>query len=252
VTDDEIPVLNAIREQLVAAIGARAVRRRLPVWPLVGVAVAAVVAVAVLVAGRPGHQAGQVVASNPATTVTGSNGGAPSVTTTTGAQTAAPSPKPVDGRLHRPYVPAEYKVGSASMDSWRMDPAPPDVKPRLSQAQVLALLGRSAPGDHTAQPHTTTTVRFGLFTGNGPNPSGPPPDHLLTGSHPIGPLPAWIILVDGIELVPSGGGFSPGGSVVPVTPVRGYALTVVSDQDGHDLTGSYEVGGASAASTGIE
>jgi hypothetical protein len=130
-----------------------------------------------------------------------------------------------------------------------MDPAPDAVKPQLTEARALALFERSDAGRMTAQPNTTTTVRFGLFRGNGPNPTGA--DHRLTGSHPVGPLPAWLILVDGIEVVPIGPSPPPGSSLAPRAPVRGYALAVFSDDDGRDLIGVEENSG-SAASTGIQ
>jgi hypothetical protein len=38
----------------------------------------------------------------------------------------------------------------------------------------------------------------------------------------------------------------------PETPVKGYALIVISDQDGRYLSGLEGVGGGSASSTGIE
>lgn len=136
------------------------------------------------------------------------------------------------------------------MGSWRMDVAPAAMTPHLSRAQALALFQSSDAGRMTKQPNTTTTLRFGLFSGNAPNPNAP--DGRLTGSHPIGPLPGWIALVDGVEMLSSGGGVPPGMPSSPKTPVKGYALIVISDQDGRDLSGLEEVGGGSASSTGIE
>jgi len=131
-----------------------------------------------------------------------------------------------------------------------MDPAPATLNPRLSEAQALALFQASEMGKMAAGANTTTTLRFGLFSGNGPNPTLP--DHHLTGSHPIGPLPAWIVLVDGIEMMPSGPGSVAGSPVVTRLPAKGYALAVISDSDGSALTGLDAVGGASAATTGIQ
>jgi hypothetical protein len=167
-------------------------------------------------------------------------------TTAVAETTTSANPKPDDGRLHRLYATAEYQPGSPSMGSWRMDPAPADARPHLSQSEALALFRASDGGRFAGG--SNTIVRFGLFTGNAPNPNTP--DGHLTGSHPIGAVPAWIIVVEGLELMPSGGAGTPGSPPRTQTTVAGYALTVLSDEDGHNLTGWYETGGT-AASTGI-
>jgi hypothetical protein len=122
----------------------------------------------------------------------------------------------------------------------------------MTRADAIAAFKASSSGGLTNQPgNSTVAAYFGLFTGNAANPSAP--DGRLTGSHPIGPLPAWLVVVDGLKIVGSGGGgVSPGSP--PTTqelPGPGYALNVLRDGDGQNLTGVSETGGT-ASDTGIE
>src|SRR5438094_9547900 len=80
------------------------------------------------------------------------------------------APQPDDGRLHRPYATDEYSVGSPSMGSWRADPAPDVLTPRLTQAQVIRLVRAGPVGGQSETSGATFTARFGLWTGNLPNP----------------------------------------------------------------------------------
>jgi hypothetical protein len=182
------------------------------------------------------------------------------------ASTTSTAAYPDDGRLHRPYQTEEYRYtgASASMGSWRMDVAPAGVSPRLSRDAAIAMYNASPDGGITRQSGTTTRAFFGLFSGNAPNPSAP--DGRLTGTHPIGPVPAWLFLVEGLELAPTGQGVAGGGPLVPgaqptttnastttsaLPTSAGYAVAVLSDPDGRLLTGLQE-SGSGAGSTGIE
>jgi hypothetical protein len=227
----------------------RGPRRRFPIVAVVGVPLALAVIAAVFLSSQTDGHGHVIVAAGTTTTVIGHPENATPTDAPTGPALAPSGLSPDDGRLHQPYATAQYRPGSAGMDSWRMDPAPASLASRLSAAQALALFRaiNHVPGDANA----TTVVRFGLFTGNEANPPGPPPNHPLTGSHPVGPLPAWIVLVDGIQMGPAAGPPEPS-TTVPTAPLKGHAMAVISDQDGHDLFGVLEVGGESAASTGIQ
>jgi hypothetical protein len=136
-----------------------------------------------------------------------------------------------------------------------MDVAPPDVSPQLSRDAALAMYDRSPDGGLTRQSGTTTRAFFGFFTGNAPNPNAP--DGTLTGTHPIGPVPAWLFLVEGLTLEPGGAGsVSAGPGPTPTGPPttaatgQGYAIAVLSDPVGQLLTGLSETGSGSGT-TGI-
>ena len=183
-------------------------------------------------------------------------------------QLAGSTASPDDGRLHRAYVPVGYRPGDGALSSFRVDPAPEDVKPALSQAEALRTFEASDAGSYTRQAATSVTVRFGLFSGSISNP--PAPDHTLTGTYQVQAVPAWLVVIDGVRVSPSGvatagpavptdgssGARTALTTNVPIAPiaapvVSGYALTVMADPDGQFLTGLMINGGGSAAQLGI-
>ncbi len=157
--------------------------------------------------------------------------------TTTNAQA------PADGRLRQPYVTPSYQPGSGALASFRVDPAPSSVQPRLSEAQVLAAFDGSDAAPRPYGSDYVTIVRFGLFSGNVANP--PAPDRTLTGSHPVEGEPAWLVVFDGIGLRESGAARNPDappvdqGSTSPSVEQRriGHGAAVISDSTAQLLSG---------------
>ena len=145
---------------------------------------------------------------------------------------------PYDGRLHVAVVPESYAVDSEAMASWRMDPAPAELRAALSVDEVRAAFEHSDFGRGT-----DARYYFGLFTGNQPNPNAP--DGTLTGVHPVADVPAWLVVIDDLEMFPSGGGYAPGHTPpTPQQPVQGWAWTQLRDASGAPtLTGFEETGG---------
>lgn len=109
-----------------------------------------------------------------------------------------------------------------------MDPAPPDVQPRMT---IDAATAEGA--THGQSSGTATTVYFGLFSGSQPNPNAP--DGTLTGVHQVAGIPAWMVIVDGVVMGPVGG---PGQRAVADAPAQ--TLRVIADADGTDLIGVLE------------
>jgi hypothetical protein len=148
------------------------------------------------------------------------------------------------------------------LSSYRVDPAPEDLKPALSQADAIRAFEATDAASVAHQAGTTVIVRFGLFTGSVPNP--PAPDHTLTGTHQVQQQPAWLILIDGVQPVPSRGGavnppevlgLSPAGAPTAATTittaagpeiVTGHAVAVITDPEGRLLTGLTITGGSVA------
>ncbi|MDQ6945735.1 MAG: hypothetical protein M3256_05535 [Actinomycetota bacterium] len=169
---------------------------------------------------------------------------------------------PDDGRLHRSYIPVGYRPGDSSLSSYRVDPAPEDLKPALSQADAVRAFEVTDAASVAHQAGTTVIVRFGLFTGSVLNP--PAPDHTLTGTHQVQQQPAWLILIDGVRSFPSRGGaanppeilgVSPAGATAAATTittapgpeiVTGHAVAVITDPEGRLLTGLTITGGSVA------
>lgn len=184
------------------------------------------------------------------------------------APPAASTVVPDDGRLHRPYVPVGYRLGDGALSSFRVDPAPDDMMPTLSQAEALRSFEASDVGSSIRQAGTSVVVRFGLFSGSVSNP--PAPDHTLTGTNQVQAVPAWLVVIDGVQFSPSGPGAAgpavlPGdtsgvptvvATTMPIASVAGavvsgYAITVIADPGGQFLTGLMITGGGSAAQRGI-
>lgn len=153
-----------------------------------------------------------------------------------------------DGRLRRSYLAPGYRSDSGALGNFRVDPAPDTLVPQSTEADVLRAFKASEAGSIGSQPGTTTIARFGLFTGNVANP--PASDGRLTGTHPVEGQPAWIILVDGVKFMRSGGADRNPDAVAttraPSDP-HSYAVTAVSDSDGRLLTGLLITGGSAAA-----
>jgi hypothetical protein len=194
-------------------------RRRQFWWAVSSVAAAAVVAVLALVVDPSGgdvrvtHSAGTTVTSN-------------------WTQDATPSPSPPGSRLQQPYVTVSYQPGLAALGSFRVDPAPDVVRPRLTEAQALAAFEASDAGSRPGGEEIVTVARFGLFSGNPPN--APAPDGTLTGLHPVEREPAWLIVLDGVTLRSGGAARNPDApsTSIPEVPRVGHAVVVISDATG--------------------
>lgn len=154
-----------------------------------------------------------------------------------------------DGRLRRSYLTPGYRSDSGALGNFRFDPAPDTLASQSTEADVLRAFKASEAGSIGSQPGTTTIARFGLFTGNVANP--PASDGRLTGAHPVEGQPAWIILVDGVKFMRSGGADRNADAVpttrAPSDPPDSYAVTAVSDSDGRLLTGLLITGGSGSA-----
>jgi len=156
-----------------------------------------------------------------------------SVTSSAVLPSASPSPSNQDERLHHVFFSPQWQAASPCLCSFRVDPAPATVTPRHTAAQMLSIFEQR---DGWVGPGTSTTVRFGLFSGNKPL-NGVPAGHQQVGARPVVDVPAWLIVVNGVEVASSGGGASRDMSprALP-SPRPGYALTVLGDRDGRDLT----------------
>ena len=203
-------------------------------------ATAAVVAVALpaLAVVRAGGGRGDLrvatdgIAVAPTTAV--ADVGRPLSTTTT-------EQEPADGRLRQSYVAPSYQPGSGALASFRVDPAPSSVQPRLSEAEVLTAFDASDAAPRPYGSDYVTIVRFGRFSGNVANP--PAPDRALTGSHPVEGEPAWLVVFDGIRLRESTPARNPDappvdqGSTAPTVRRTGHAAAVLSDSTARLLSG---------------
>lgn len=157
--------------------------------------------------------------------------------------TTAIEQAPADGRLRQPYVTPSYQPGSGALASFRVDPAPASVQPRLTETQVLAAFDSSDAAPRPYGSDYVTIVRFGLFSGNVSDP--PAPDRTLTGSHPVKGEPAWLVVFDGIRLLERGPARDPGapaydqGSTTPTVEERrtGHAAAVIRDSTARLLSG---------------
>jgi len=142
---------------------------------------------------------------------------------------------PADGRLRQPYVTPSYQPGSGALSSFRVDPAPSSVQPRLSEAEVLAAFDASDAAPRPFGSDYVTIVRFGLYSGAVANPAAP--DGTLTGSHLVEAEPAWLVVFDGVRLRERGPARNPDtsptdqGSTGPTAgePRTGHAVAVLSD-----------------------
>ena len=52
-----------------------------------------------------------------------------------------------------------------------------------------------------------------------------------------------VVVVTGLEMMPSGGAHAPGDPAATPEIVKAYAIAVVGDVDGQDLAGLAEIGG---------
>lgn len=159
------------------------------------------------------------------------------------ASTSRIEQAPADGRLRRSYVTPSYQPGSGALASFRVDPAPSSLQPRLSEAEVLAAFDASDAAPRPYGSDYVTIVRFGLFSGNVSN--APAPDGTLTGSRPVEGEPAWLVVFDGIRLREGGAARNPDappvdqGSTAPTVEERrtGHAAAVISDSTARLLSG---------------
>jgi hypothetical protein len=164
---------------------------------------------------------------------------------TTSIVTTTSTTTPYDGRLHVPFQTAEYAEGSASMGSWKIDVAPAEVQPKMTADQVVTRFQAGDFGRSFKREAGTFRAYFGVFHGNAPNPNAP--DGRLTGTHPIGGVAAWLILVEGISGAPSGPALPAGVARPSEGPMPIHAFTVYSDDPVAPLvlTGLQEEGGPS-------
>ena len=150
---------------------------------------------------------------------------------------------PADGRLRQPYVTPSYQPGSGALSSFRVDPAPSSVQPRLSEAQVLAAFDTSDAAPRPYGSDYVTIVRFGLFSGAVANP--PAPDRTLTGSYLVEGEPAWLVVFDGVRQREGGAARNPDTSPIDQRstapsagePRTGHAVAVISDSTARLLSG---------------
>lgn len=177
---------------------------------------------------------------------------------------AGGAPMPDEGRLHRSYLAEGYQADSMALSSFRVDPAPADVMPGLSVAEALRSFNATAAASVARQEGTTMVLRFGLFTGNVANPLAPG-SNALTGTRELRAEPAWLLLIDGVRSLPSGGGAAagpsevgttgnppaPGITAAPPKVLVGYAATVIADADGRPLTGMTITGRGSVSQLGL-
>jgi hypothetical protein len=142
-------------------------------------------------------------------------------------------------RLQHAYASADWSTTNRALDSYRVDPAPAGVRPRHAAAQMRRIVHHMFRGYYAA-PGTSITLLFCLFSGNEAI-VGPAPQHTLNGTRPIRKRPAWVLVINGVEIATGGGGFD-AASPRPVPELRrGYVLTVLSDLDAREMTGEFHV-----------
>jgi hypothetical protein len=116
-----------------------------------------------------------------------------------------------------------------------MDPAPAEVQPTLTLADVRAAYAKGFGSDHAR-------YFFGLFSGNEPNPNAS--DGRLTGVHRVDAVPAWLVVIDDQTFMPSGPASPPGEPRPTVEPIHGWAWTQLRDAPGApQIAGLEETGG---------
>jgi hypothetical protein len=118
------------------------------------------------------------------------------------------------------YDPQQHSLGN-----YRMDPAPLAVQPRPAEAQALDLFASSPHGGLVEQAGTHALAPFGLFSGDDRPPAS---NGHLGGSIPVRLRPAWLVVVCGFTIVPSGpahGGVAATGKA----PLQSWATAAIYD-----------------------
>ena len=153
-------------------------------------------------------------------------------TTTVVSQSAVAARR---NRLVGAWATPGYDPTSTALGDFRVDPAPADLRPRLTVPSATGIAAHDLGGE-IATPGTRTVARFGLFTGNLVI-VGTDANHTLEGSRRVTAIPAWLIVTDGVEMDSTGGPPpGPGPTVAPCpSALTGAAADVVGDADGQPL-----------------
>lgn len=149
--DDEIPVLNALREQLVAGIARKSGRhRRIPVLVLASVAAVIMLATGLVFAARSRHPARQVATTGPAI---GDQRAVPATSTSTTTTVAGPSStttRPQDTTTNPPVPTTSSRVGPTTV------PPAPTTSTTASTLVIDLADGTPGPNPHAGRIFTVS------------------------------------------------------------------------------------------------
>jgi hypothetical protein len=127
-----------------------------------------------------------------------------------------------------------YSEGSLSLGNYRLDPAPERVQPRLTETEALKVFSEGPFGDQLGQAVPGAFARFGMFSGAdvfdaADGDAGPSTEVRLR--------PAWLVVIPGLKVWPSGPPPWPGSLPREEVAVDSWGTAVVYDDTGTRQTG---------------
>jgi hypothetical protein len=136
-----------------------------------------------------------------------------------------------DGRLHC----------SVTIAGAPIEPVPEGATPRWSRGEALEAI-RTAKYFQQLRDHNFS-LYLATYSGTIPNPLTF--ENHMTSSTTLTDQLVWAVVVDGLELQPSGGGYMPGVERTTRGPVQGFAAAVFVDgvSPPHSVSGLEESGG---------
>jgi hypothetical protein len=119
-----------------------------------------------------------------------------------------------------------------SLGNYRVDVAPPSIRPSMTPADVLAAVERSDERSYAHEPNARVITRFGLFSGFEAHSVGGALGGALGPTRSVVRRPAWLVVVSGVLMSPNQGVGLPGQTLLPQMPAPGWTLFVVYDDSG--------------------
>lgn len=122
-----------------------------------------------------------------------------------------------------------YREGDLSLGNYRLDPAPKEAQPRLTEAEALKLFSEGQFGEQLRLAAPRAFARFGLFSGADVFDDADGGVHV---SVEVRLRPAWLVVIPGLMVRPSGPPPWPGSRPREKVPVQSWGTAVVYDDTG--------------------
>jgi hypothetical protein len=122
-----------------------------------------------------------------------------------------------------------YREGGLSLRNFRLDPAPAEVQPRLTETEALNVFSEGPFGNQLRQAVPRAFARFGLFSGA---------DIFDATDGDLGPTtevrlrPSWLVVIRGLKAWPSGPPPWPGSLPTVKVAVDSWGTALVYDDTG--------------------
>jgi hypothetical protein len=153
---------------------------------------------------------------------------------------SATTPMTTQSAPHVPRLTSPFVLEQDVLDepAPRLDPPPPDLAPAMSVDEVEERF-RPQLEASSDRPASRVVIRFALYTGI---------DQTIQDSKTQPPtvenLPVWIVVADGLLIIPNCPATSIPSDTQHCAPIRGYGMIIAADNDGHEIMATWRNGTA--------